>query len=205
MATAAGAPGFLFVGGLLWLDFVNTQPMRQGVRVDLLDGFADLVRWLRQAGILTPAPERRAVRRWGASPVGAEAFEEAVALRAALRSAADRLADGRPPGEAMVRALNRVLGFRPAYPRLERRGGRFVTRMEPVSESPLHLLTPIAESAAWLLEQGEWSLVRRCGGNRCVLVFYDTTRNRSRRWCSMDGCGSRAKAAAYYRRTQGRD
>ena len=37
-------------------------------------------------------------------------------------------------------------------------------------------------------------------GENCVRYFYDTTKNRRRRWCSMDGCGSRAKAAAYYRR-----
>jgi predicted RNA-binding Zn ribbon-like protein len=64
----------------------------------------------------------------------------------------------------------------------------------------MHLLVPVAESAAWLLTRGEPGLVRRCDGEHCVLHFYDATKNRTRRWCSMDGCGSRAKAAAYYRR-----
>ena len=81
-----------------------------------------------------------------------------------------------------------------------RRGGKLVTRREPASGSAVQLLLPVAESAAWLLEHGDPSLVRRCDGTECVLVFYDTTRNRSRRWCSMEGCGSRAKAGAYYRR-----
>jgi predicted RNA-binding Zn ribbon-like protein len=78
-----------------------------------------------------------------------------------------------------------------------------VTRVRPVTISARQVLVPIAESAAWLLEHGDPSLVRRCEGPACVLLFYDTTRNRSRRWCSMEGCGSRAKAAAYYRRTRG--
>ncbi|MEK8104393.1 CGNR zinc finger domain-containing protein [Micromonospora sp. M12] len=34
----------------------------------------------------------------------------------------------------------------------------------------------------------------------CVLHFYDTSRNGTRRWCSMDGCGGRAKAARHYQR-----
>jgi predicted RNA-binding Zn ribbon-like protein len=61
----------------------------------------------------------------------------------------------------------------------------------------------VAESAAWLLADGDLGLLRRCGGEGCVLIFYDGTKNRTRRWCSMEGCGSRAKAAAYYRRTHG--
>jgi predicted RNA-binding Zn ribbon-like protein len=66
--------------------------------------------------------------------------------------------------------------------------------------SPAAVLAPIAESAAWLLEHGDRTLIRRCENGACVRFFYDTTKNRRRRWCSMDGCGSRAKAAAYYRR-----
>ncbi|MFK3978907.1 CGNR zinc finger domain-containing protein [Micromonospora sp. NPDC050397] len=42
--------------------------------------------------------------------------------------------------------------------------------------------------------------IRRCGNPECVLHFYDTSRNGTRRWCSMDGCGGRAKAARHYRR-----
>jgi predicted RNA-binding Zn ribbon-like protein len=109
---------------------------------------------------------------------------------------------GKPGGEAMAPAVNRVLATRPAYPQLVRAGRRYVSRLEPVARSPLHLLVPVAESAAWLLERGHGAMVRRCEGTGCVLFFYDTTRNRSRRWCSMEGCGSRAKAAAYYRRSR---
>ena len=75
-----------------------------------------------------------------------------------------------------------------------------MTRSAPASESAMQLLAPVARSAAWLLEHGDPTLVRRCGGSGCVLLFYDTTKNHSRRWCSMEGCGSRAKAGAYYRR-----
>ena len=36
----------------------------------------------------------------------------------------------------------------------------------------------------------------------CVLYFYDTSRNGTRRWCSMQGCGGRAKASRHYARTR---
>jgi predicted RNA-binding Zn ribbon-like protein len=193
-------PEFPLVGNLLWLDFVNTEPVRDGARVDLLHDVEDLVAWLQTADA-PPQPARPALR--GGTSEGRAVFREALAFRAALRAGAERLAEGKPPGEELVRAINRVLAERPGYRELVREGKGWVTRVRPVTISARQVLVPIAESAAWLLEHGDPSLVRRCEGSACVLLFYDTTRNRSRRWCSMEGCGSRAKAAAYYRRTRG--
>ncbi len=191
---------FYFIASLLCLDFVNTEPAQGGERVDLLRGFAELINWLEAAGVLASEPARRAADRWGRSAQGEATFREAVALRAALRAGAERLAVGKPVGRETVTAVNRVLASRPVYPQLARKGKGYATRLEPLSDAPLHLLVPVAESAAWLLEHGERSLVRRCEGPQCVLFFYDTTKNKSRRWCSMEACGSRAKAMAYYRR-----
>jgi predicted RNA-binding Zn ribbon-like protein len=194
---------FIFVANLLCLDFVNTEPLRAGERVDLLGGLGDLVRWLREAGVLSADAARLAMARWDGSAEGRAVFREAQRLRAALRGGAERLAAGKPVGRGMAEEVNRVLASRPTYTRLVRAGKGYATRFEPLSTSPLHLLVPVAESAAWLLEHGDGSLVRRCEGTGCVLLFYDTTRNKSRRWCSMEGCGSRAKAASYYRRSRG--
>ena len=198
------ASPFLFVGNLLCLDFLNTEPVREGVRVDLLVSFEDLARWLEAAGQLQPGAARTAAMRWGGSAEGRKTLREAKRLRAALRAMAERLAAGKPVGDDVVRTINRVLASRPAYARLVRNSTGYAARLEPVTRGPLQLLAPVAESAAWLLEHGEVSLVRQCEGNQCVLLFYDTTRNKSRRWCSMEECGGRAKAAAYYRRTRAR-
>ncbi len=42
--------------------------------------------------------------------------------------------------------------------------------------------------------------VRTCAAPDCEALYLDTSRNRSRRWCSMEKGGARAKASAYYRR-----
>jgi len=197
------APRYSFVGSLLCLDLVNTEVRRGGAPLDLLGGFADLVDWLVQGEALTAEAGRTALRRWQGRE-GEAVFREAVALRAAVRAAAARLAAGRAPDAAEIAVLNRVLRSRPASPQLILEGRRYVLRSVPVDSQALQLLVPVAESAAWLLEQGDRKLVRRCGSADCVRWFYDTTRNKRRRWCSMDSCGSRAKAAAYYRRQRAR-
>lgn len=47
---------------------------------------------------------------------------------------------------------------------------------------------------------GTWTRLKAC--QHCDWLFYDGSRNRSGRWCSMDACGGREKAKAYRRRRQ---
>lgn len=44
-----------------------------------------------------------------------------------------------------------------------------------------------------------------CGATNCILIYYDTTKSRTRRWCSMATCGNRAKAALFYKRSRGEE
>ncbi len=199
--TTSGDHSFFFVGNLPCLDFVNTEIVARGERIDLLTSFADLVSWLQAANLLTAAEARTNEKRWGDASEGKAAFNEAVLLRNALRTMAERLAAGKPVDRTSIEHINRVLASRPTYQQLELKGNKTVSRLHTLSESARHLLVPIAESAAWLLEHGDMSLLRRCENSDCILFFYDTTKNKRRRWCSMDACGSRAKAAAYYRRS----
>jgi predicted RNA-binding Zn ribbon-like protein len=192
-------PGFHFVGNLLCLDLVNTEAMSQGRRTDLLRGYGDLVAWLRRAGVLDDAGAEADRRREGTGEAD-DAMRHARALRGALREMARSLVDGEAVGDGALRAINEVLALRPAIGRVERTAEGFALRTQPLTEGAAQLLAPVAESAAWLLEHGDRALLKRCENPQCILYFYDTTKNHSRRWCSMDGCGSRHKAAAYYRR-----
>jgi predicted RNA-binding Zn ribbon-like protein len=44
--------------------------------------------------------------------------------------------------------------------------------------------------------------IRKCQNPACVPWFFDTTRNGTRRWCSMTVCGNRAKARRHYDRVK---
>lgn len=66
------------------------------------------------------------------------------------------------------------------------------------------VLWPVARSAVELAVSGRLDRVKQCpvpdGG--CGWLFLDTTKNGIRRWCSMQGCGGRAKARRQYARRQ---
>jgi len=64
-------------------------------------------------------------------------------------------------------------------------------------------LWPVARAAADLLQSEQLERVGECADDRgCGYLFLDTSRNHSRRWCSMESCGNRAKARSHDRRTR---
>ncbi len=52
------------------------------------------------------------------------------------------------------------------------------------------------------MADGTWSRFKCCGLQSCGWAFYDATRSRTKRWCSMQSCGSRHKAREYYKRNR---
>jgi predicted RNA-binding Zn ribbon-like protein len=69
--------------------------------------------------------------------------------------------------------------------------------------SPLvTLLGDALAQALPLHATGEWSRLKTCARESCRWVFYDASRNRSGRWCSMQVCGNREKTAAYRARNR---
>jgi predicted RNA-binding Zn ribbon-like protein len=53
-----------------------------------------------------------------------------------------------------------------------------------------------------LVTSKEIKRVGECADDRgCGYLFIDTSRNHSRRWCSMEACGNRAKAQRHYQKT----
>ena len=201
-AAQAARQGFLFLGGQLWLDFLNTQIMQQGERVDLLNDFADFVRWLREAQTLDESEAQEVLRRWPKPSQQADILEQARAFRSVLRAAAERITLGERVTEEAVSAINSVLQRHCPSQRLVWEGDTLTTQYDGTITEPVHLLAPVAVSAAESLTSEDLSLTRKCESPTCILHFHDTTKNHTRRWCRMETCGNRHKAAAHYHRNR---
>jgi len=191
---------FLFVGNYLCLDFINTEMVIGGQPTDCLSGFASLVAWLVQSQTLNGQQAEDILKSWQTSGEARTTFEDAVKLRASLREMAERLVQGKTIPQSTVAAINDGLAHQTGHAELKRARGGYEKRFQADYREPAQLLSPIAESAADLLCYADLTLVRKCENPVCVLFFYDTTKNHSRRWCSMSGCGNRMKVAAHYQR-----
>jgi len=197
--TSRHETSFTFIGERLWLDFVNTDDLRRGVRFDALREFETFVRWLEAANVLDGERATGLRRRAQQQPSGAAAaLVDARRVRASLRALAER---GNSTEKARIDTLteiNRILGRSAGTRRLEPKGdGTFARSFVPVGDAFAGLMIPVVESAADALVIGELARIRRCADGRCPRVFYDGTKNGRRRWCDMATCGNRAKAARH--------
>jgi predicted RNA-binding Zn ribbon-like protein len=198
----AGTRPFLFVGERPCLDFVNTTFVDGAATVDLLHGFDALVDWCEEAKVVSATEARHVRRRWSGSAEAASTHVRALAFRGALRGMLERLADGRSVPQAALDAINDLLGLDAGQREVVRTRDGYETRQRRTLDTPDQLLGPIAASAAQLVSGDDLSLVKACQNPQCVLLFYDTTKNHARRWCSMAACGNRAKVAAHYQRAR---
>ena len=186
-------PPPVFVGDHPAMDLLNTRAVPGGVDVEWLADGADLAAWLAAAGLDVP--------KVGAAELDAVAADVRQ-LRESFRRFVDRHA-GRPLAAtpaAFVRDLNRLLASDDGFRQVEPGGGEtplaWSRRRRPASAAAAVLL-PLADAIGDLLTGADFALVRRCEGGGCTLNFLDRTKSHARRWCSMAGCGNRAKAAAH--------
>jgi predicted RNA-binding Zn ribbon-like protein len=74
-------------------------------------------------------------------------------------------------------------------------------RLEVAATTPAgRALAPLVGALMAAQADGSWARVKACARDSCRWLFYDTTRNHSRTWCTSTTCGSREKAKRYYRR-----
>lgn len=59
------------------------------------------------------------------------------------------------------------------------------------------VLVETAMAAADLVRLDAWDRLRTCAADDCAAVLVDLSRNGSRRFCDVNGCGNRAHVAAY--------
>jgi predicted RNA-binding Zn ribbon-like protein len=168
--------GFRFRGGHLALDLAATLAARlKDQPRELLATPADLDRWMASAGLAEGLP--------GASI-------EDLQLARELREAIYALASGSGTRRARER-LNEVAALPAARPQLTASG-----RLKREGNVREHLAT-IAREAVELFGGPHRERVRSCEGDGCAILFVDLSRSGRRRWCSMAGCGNRAKARAF--------
>jgi len=200
-------PPPFFVGDHLAIDFLNTIATPKDVPVEWLRDGRDLTDWLEKANVIAgdvAGRFRQSKDQRALDGVAARARE----FREWLRGFVTRHM-GKPLTRGAAKALvplNEMLAEDTSYPVVEAAGGEQVLRQRRVRrwDSADELLHLIAEAAADLICFADFRLVRACEGSVCSLLFLDRTKAHGRRWCSMAGCGNRAKAAAHRARKRSR-
>jgi predicted RNA-binding Zn ribbon-like protein len=195
------------LGERLCLDFANTvEAPHAPDPVDFLESYRDVVVWTRHVGAIHRDEEKALLASAATHTSRAVAvFERALALRGAIQGVFGRIAAGEAPRSRDLDRLQDEYRGLLADARLQvsGSGSKWARDNRPGDlDAPLW---HVADSAIRLLADGDLSRIRECpGAGDCGWLFYDTSKNGRRRWCSMEGCGSRVKMRRRYARERSR-
>ncbi|MFJ7626783.1 CGNR zinc finger domain-containing protein [Streptomyces sp. NPDC097595] len=158
--------------------FANTVDVEEAS--DEIATAAGLSAWLAGRGLLDAPVE-----------LAADAHADYLALRAGLREELGAHV-GDTPDPALLAATERVLAAHPVL--VTARGALITAPGLPPERRPLAAL-----AIAWneLVTTGDAARLKRCAEHTCAWAFWDVSKNRSRRWCSMKVCGNRNKSRTY--------
>jgi predicted RNA-binding Zn ribbon-like protein len=184
------------VGGDLALDFVNTRggPPVGTPDDDVLGGYDDLIAWSAYASAISVA-EAEVARRLGLDdPSGAaDVFAHSLRIRDDLDDVFRALGAGdRPSASTLARLRDEEAD---ALQHAELSPGTTFMWSWAGDRTLARPLRSVVHSAVQLLTEGELDRIKCCGG--CRFLFIDETKNRSRRWCSMEDCGKAEKIRRY--------
>ncbi|MGO4592859.1 CGNR zinc finger domain-containing protein [Leifsonia sp. 2TAF2] len=128
-----------------------------------------------------------------APSAGAREFQDADALRSAIGRLARQASLGETLSPDDVDVVN-LFAATPDIPPVLAGGGRQAGRTKA---RPHQALGTIARDAVRLFGPDVDGRIRECSAEDCRLVYLDTSRSGTRRWCSMQRCGNRAKVRAH--------
>jgi predicted RNA-binding Zn ribbon-like protein len=179
--------------GVLALDFANA-----GAK---LKSYDDLVTWCQEADLIGPNSRRNLSA--GSDKAKAAAVKEAEALSADLRILFKAAARDEMLSQKALDHLNAIVRETAAWRRIAAcdDGGRKIDcGWDFKGAPPAAILGPIVWRAVELLETGPLDRVKECPAEDCGLLFLDTSKNRSRQWCSMQTCGNVSKVRRFRER-----
>lgn len=183
------------VGGHPVLDLLNTiRDWKAPEREDRLTDFGDAVGFAVAAGVLRPAEASRLAQA-SSSPATLRQLRE---LRSVIARVMEAMVQSQAPRRDDLDYLGREAARAAALARLggSRRG---VTRAIDVADAGADVIRwRLADAAVALITSGDMKHVKSCP--QCGWFFLDTSKNQSRRWCSMQMCGSAVKSRRYYYR-----
>ena len=185
---------FVFWGGNLALDLVNTEIMVRGKKTDALVTSSDAAQWWKMAQQAHPHLIQNQEEDWSEQQVTA-----LRTLRATLRQLFEDIAAQRQVVEGQVNALNRVL--RKGYYALEISSEGHLSATYKTHYDSTAAELRIAFAALSLLMEQDLSRLHGCQNEKCTLLFYDTTKSATRHWCSV-ACMNRARSRKNYRQAK---
>jgi predicted RNA-binding Zn ribbon-like protein len=173
---------------MLWDDFLNSLHhdwRGDGATDDRLDNPKWLDQWVEKHQLSVDHPP------------STKELNVLKQLRTLMHRMVTEFAANSSPSEEDIEALNKVLADGAVIRQLARKSERYELNMYALGHQWSHIQAEIAASMAQMMAEGELSRIRICDNPNCLWVYYDDTRNRSKRYCDDKLCGNLLKVRRF--------
>lgn len=189
-------------GDWLCFDFINTvHDYTEDEPYDYLASYKDLLDWLEKNDLLT-AEKREELESFAMDnrKKADDSLQHFLTARKTLYHFFSAIARNEIPAKNIQADFNALL---------EETLSRLRLKVLQPSEVQFHWdhqgdltfpLAPVIKSAYDLLTSDMLDRIKECGA--CGWLFLDRSKNQSRKWCSMETCGSNVKAKRYYHKSR---
>lgn len=180
--------------------FANTACSQAATSFDGPRVFEQLLQTLVSIGAIDTQVQKLLQTRKSNGPT---AVAKVLAFRGVILDVLESMRQQRPISAKTLAVINETLLSCGCRRVLQRDAdGMYRTDILFEIDKPADLLMPLASSLADLVASVDTSRVKQCKEERCSCYFVDTSKNRTRAWCSMSRCGNRQKVSKYYERSK---
>ncbi|MFS0674891.1 CGNR zinc finger domain-containing protein [Ornithinibacillus sp. 179-J 7C1 HS] len=195
---------YMMVGERMCMDFINTVSWRESdeKRRDWFTSYDKLVDWCIHAEVLTGQQARTILLNAKEKPSEAgEVLKQAIEMREVMYRIFKSIPKEISPNPLDLERFNDFVSHFYQALQVIHENHHYTLKFKHTERNLDIMLPPILQSAVDLLvSKNDLGRVKQCEGDACGWLFFDTSRNRSRRWCSMADCGNRAKARRFYQK-----
>jgi predicted RNA-binding Zn ribbon-like protein len=180
------------LGGSLWVNLLNTKRFVGGEVIDILDHQDLFIAWLDENDMSLS----------GDRTVDESQIEKLRVLRGNFNAIMREFTEGIPLGEMeSLRNINKALESIPAT--LNATFGENETTIDfHACDHRDELALQVINSFLTTCKSYGLERVRQCAHEECILYFLDLSKSGKRKWCSMETCGNRKKAAKHYHKVK---
>ncbi|MAC84272.1 MAG: hypothetical protein CL624_09065 [Arcobacter sp.] len=184
---------FLFIGSNHITDFINTIYTPHSEVIELLINYSDVQEWFLKVGLVKKFDELSIDKK-------KKYFEEILNYRKLIRDSFKNYLEYNSSLDNLIKVSNNILLKSLVHPQILIKDDIYV--LEYISNTSNHnrLLSILAIEFIKLLSSEKFKYLKKCDNHKCSLYFIDTSKNHSRRWCSMDICGNRSKVNSFSKR-----
>jgi predicted RNA-binding Zn ribbon-like protein len=189
--------------GWLCLDFANTVDWHASSNPEeTINNYADLLNWAKKVEIVSPNEAKLLQNASEKAPAKAQAIlNRAKEIREAIYETLASISHRRPARKTDLAIINKAIADMLSHSKLILKDNGFAWDWDSKRNDLDFILWPVARSTAELMTSEALHRVGQCADEHgCGWLFWDSSRNKNRRWCDMRDCGNRAKARRFYKK-----